>query len=176
MNKATYRIIGDGAKRVNNTALLIENGGITVEFDNLPEEQACVLELNMQASGGIAATRVIAIKGNKASIERRDIKVGIMQLKLHFTDATGKIVRVIVCEPICVHSIFKQVDEPLLGYTELGNLLERIAATEHELAAVLEKYREAIAKLEEYQNQTTAALADIRGAYKLNLFGGNKND
>lgn len=174
MNKAIYRIIGDGAKRVNNTALLIENGGITVEFDNLPEEQACVLELNMQESGGIATTRIISIKGNKASIERRDIKVGVMQLKLHFTDATGKIVGVIVCEPICVHSIFKQVDEPLLGYTELGNILERIAQTEQELATVRKKYEEAIAKLDDYQRATTAALEDIRGAYKLNLFGGKK--
>lgn len=81
-----------------------------------------------------------------------------MQVRVHITDNSGKLSQVILCESVYISSTHNQVQEPLLAYPNLGDILERLAATEQALAEAKAAYESKVSELEKQ-------LAEINANY-----------
>ena len=143
MQQIEFEVIGNTARHIGGEAVLVEGGGLSVLFRNLPEG-AATYEAGMN---GICVT--YPITNGAARIPRSSLKSGILQGKVHITDNRGNITQVIVCESIYVSSLHSQVREPLLAYPDLGDILTRLNATEKALEEARAAYETKAQELQE---------------------------
>lgn len=143
MQTIEYEVIGNIARHIGGEAVLVEGGGLSVTFRNLPEG-AAVYEAGI---GGVCVT--YPITNDAARIPRSILKAGILQGKVHIVDSSGQITQVIVCESVYVSSLHSQVREPLLAYPDLGNILTRLNATEKALEEARAAYEAKAQELQE---------------------------
>lgn len=144
MQKIEYEVIGNIARHIGGEAVLVEGGGLSVSFRNLPEG-AAVYEAGV---GGVCVA--YPITNGAARVPRSSLKAGILQGKVHIVDSGGQITQVIVCESIYVSSVHSQAQEPLLAYPNLGDILMRLNDTEKALAEAKAAYE---AKAQEFQER-----------------------
>ena len=143
MQAIEFEVIGNTARHIGGKAVLVEGGGLSVLFRNLPDG-AAVYEAGI---GGVCVT--YPITNGAARIPRSSLKAGILQGKVHITDSIGNITQVIVCESVYVSSLHSQVREPLLAYPDLGNILTRLNATEKALEEARAAYEAKAQELQE---------------------------
>ena len=170
--RVEYNILANRAVRVGAIPILIDDGGLTFKFNNL---SAGAYVLRIYQDSGLIEEYTLN-DGGETHITRRKVKTGFVRMDIVHTDCNGVADKIIACEPIGIYSLSEQIHDPLVAYQEIDKVLEDNARLHDLCQDMIIKVEHLEEILKKYQNQTTAALADIRGAYKLNLFGGNKND
>ena len=166
-----FNVIGSRAVRDNNAPLLLDDAGLTVCFNSLNVSGGV-----LRVSDGTGIKREYTLDGNEVVIPRGKLKAGVLRMDLACTDEEGNASGIILCPPIALHSIKEQIKQPLVAYTEIDEVLKENAALKAAYDKLTEHVEQLKAMLDSYQAQTTTALNSIRGAYKLNLFGGSKDE
>ena len=131
--------------------------------------------LRIYRDGGLIEEHTLSDSG-EVHIPRRKVKTGFVRMDLVHVDCNGLADNIIACEPIGIYSLSEQIHEPLVAYQEIDKVLADNAHLNELCDTLIAKVNQLAEMLQEYQINTSSALADIRGAYKLKLFGGNNND
>lgn len=154
MQAIKYKIVGNAGRHISAGAVLVEFGQLKIEFEGLPEGTAsAVVSIN-------SVTNTFPIKDGFTNVSRMHLKVGVMQVRVHITDNSGKLVQVILCESVYISSTHNQVQEPLLAYPNLGDILDRLAATEQALAEAKAAYESKVSELEKQLAEINANYAE----------------
>lgn len=166
-----FDVIGSRAVRDNNAPLLLDDAGLTVRFNGLNTGGAV-----LGIYDGTGIKREYTLDSNEVTIPRGKLKVGVLRMDLTCTDTEGNVSSIIICPPIVLHSVKEQIKQPLVAYTEIDEVLKENAELKAAYDKLTSEVEQLKAMLDSYQAQTTTALNSIRGAYKLNLFGGSNNE
>ena len=143
MQAIKYKIVGNAGRHISAGAVLVEFGQLKIEFEDLPEGTAsAVVSIN-------GVTNTFPIKDGYATVSRMHLKAGVMQVRVHITDNSGKLVQVILCESVYISSTHNQVQEPLLAYPDLSDILSRLNATEKALEEARAAYEAKAQELQE---------------------------
>lgn len=121
-----FRIVGNCGKRLDNEVCLLEKRGLTLYFENL---EAYGKVMKAYINGAEIFSEAF---NDEITIPRSKLKKGILRVEIIYTDDSGTVRGKICCEPICVSSIYEQASEPLVCYTEMSELLDRLIAIEQD--------------------------------------------
>lgn len=165
-----YELLTHRAVRIGAAPIIIDDAGLTFKVNNL---SSGAYVLRIYRDGGLIDEHAFD-NSSEVHIPRRKVKTGLMRMDIVHADCNGVVDSIFACEPIGIYSLAEQVHEPLAAYQEIDRVLEDYARLHDTYDVLIGKIDQLERMLKDYQIKTTAALEDIRGAYKLNLFRGKK--
>lgn len=157
-----FKICGSIARCTSGNIVNDEDGVLSVEFDE-PVNGKLTYRINNNPS------HTVRVIDGKALVPTNTLSAGVMRSEL-FTDDK------IIVEAIEIRSYFEQNKNRFTANAQADDILERLVATEKELAELKEAYAIQYAEVLDALAEQTELLQKINKSYSLGLFGGENEN